>query len=98
MSRTQYISLRHHTQARISAVDFNALRVFEEEHPELYQTPTPSIVMVGGRRRVQHRRRFINGMANQMEAFNRVFNGVHGDELRATIVWVKELMEQEGTL
>ena len=98
MSRTQYISLRHNTQARISAVDFNALRVFEEEHPELYPTPTPSIVTVGGRRRVQHRRRFINDMANQMEAFNRVFNGVHGDELRATIVWVRELMQQEGTL
>ena len=94
MSRTQYISLRHHTQARLSAVDFNA----QEEHPELYPTPTPSIVMVGGRRRVQHRLRFINDMANQMEAFNRIFNGVHGDELRATIVWVKELMQQEGTL
>ena len=44
-SETQYISLQKDTVARISEMDFNALRLFECEHPELYTRDTRDNIM-----------------------------------------------------
>ena len=81
-STSSYISLRQHTVARISAVDFNAVRMFEAAHPEMYSAPKQDKTTV-------------NDMDTQMAAFNAVFAGPHGDELKSTVEWVRNMMEHE---
>lgn len=64
-----FITLRHHQHARINVNDFNALKRFEAEHPQLYAHFGSS----GGPRPLGN---YLDA-AVQGNAFNKVFDHPH---------------------